>query len=307
MSLNASPDSLSRLGLDATELESRRRYFGITDADLERLGALRPVAARHIDKVVEDFYAPLLAHPGTLRFLDDPARVARLKRAQATYFLALFDGRCDLDYVADRLRVGFAHERIGLPPKWYLGAYNRYLALLRGVFRAELGLDDAERAHASLQKLVFFDMGLAIDTYIHAQLATVERHRAAVDELSTPVISVYERVLLLPIVGTVDTARARQIMEAVLQRVSDEKARVLILDIAGVALVDTQVADHLLKATAAVRLLGAATILTGISPQVARTVIELGVDISTMHTRAKLADGIELALEMLGRRVTEQR
>jgi rsbT co-antagonist protein RsbR len=125
-----------------------------------------------------------------------------------------------------------------------------------------------------------------------------------VEELSTPVIRVFDRVLLLPLVGTIDSARAQGIMEAVLKRVSEQEARVMIIDIAGVAVVDTQVADHLLRAYAAVRLLGAATILTGISPQIARTVVELGVDISAMHTRSRLADGIELALSLLGRTIT---
>jgi rsbT co-antagonist protein RsbR len=92
-------------------------------------------------------------------------------------------------------------------------------------------------------------------------------------------------------------------MESVLMRVADDQARVIILDIAGVAVVDTKVADNLVKTTAAVRLLGAQTILTGISAQVARTMVQLGVDVTTMHTRARLAEGIELALDILGKAI----
>jgi rsbT co-antagonist protein RsbR len=95
-------------------------------------------------------------------------------------------------------------------------------------------------------------------------------------------------------------------METVLVRVIEEKARVMIIDIAGVPVVDTKVADHLLKTTAAVRLLGAQTILTGISAQVARTIVQLGVDISSMHTRHRLADGIELALSLLGKTIASK-
>lgn len=104
--------------------------------------------------------------------------------------------------------------------------------------------------------------------------------------------------------GTIDSLRATQIMETVLTKVSEEQAKVLILDIAGVPVVDTKVADHLLKTTAAVRLLGAKTILTGISAQVARTIIQLGVDISSMETQSRLQDGIELALSMVGKAIT---
>jgi rsbT co-antagonist protein RsbR len=110
--------------------------------------------------------------------------------------------------------------------------------------------------------------------------------------------------LLLPLIGTLDSQRAQQVMEAVLLRVVQEQARVIILDIAGVPVVDTKVADHLLKTTAAVRLLGAKTILTGLTAEVARTIVQLGVDISAMETQARLADGLELALEMVGKQIT---
>ncbi len=185
--------------------------------------------------------------------------------------------------------MGEAHERIGMPPKWYLGAYRRYMALLHQKLLAHFA--DPAEAHAayhSVEKLVFLDMSIAIDTYIASNLDAIKRHQAAIRELSTPVIRVHERVLLLPLVGTIDSLRATQIMETVLTKVSEEQAKVLILDIAGVPVVDTKVADHLLKTTAAVRLLGAKTILTGISAQVARTIIQLGVDISSMETQSRL-------------------
>jgi rsbT co-antagonist protein RsbR len=93
-------------------------------------------------------------------------------------------------------------------------------------------------------------------------------------------------------------------MESVLIRIVEEQAKCIIIDIAGVPVVDTKVADSLVKTTAAVHLLGAKTILTGITAQVARTIVQLGVDISTMETRARLADGIELALGLVGKRIT---
>src|SRR5207244_6237183 len=131
------------------------------------------------------------------------------------------------------------------------------------------------------------------------------RHQAASRELSTPVIKVHDRILLLPIVGTVDTQRAHQIMETVLLQVVEQQAKVMILDIAGVPVVDTKVADHLLQTTAAVQLLGAETVLTGISAQVARTIVQLGVEIQAMHTESRLADGIQYALSAVGRVIRE--
>ncbi len=171
---------------------------------------------------------------------------------------------------------------------------------------AELGSDEARAAYASMLKLVSFDESLAIDTYIAANLETLGRHQQAIRELSTPVIRVHDRVLLLPLVGAVDSVRAQQIMESVLMRVVEEQARVVIVDIAGVPVVDTKVADNLIKTTAAVNLLGAKTILTGISAQIARTIVQLGVDISSMHTKAKLAEGIELALALAGKTIANK-
>lgn len=297
-------DYMSRLELDEKEIQSRRAFFEIADEDLARLGALRLFAERHEHAIVDALYELFLSHPDTHGFFTDEATVQRVKGLQREYLRGLFAGRCDAAYVENRLRVGFAHERIGLPLKWYVGGYARYLRLLHQRLLAELPAEEAQAGYGSLAKLVSFDMALAMDTYVLAHVDTLARHQAAIRELSTPVIRVYPGVLLLPLVGTVDSQRAQQVMETLLLRVVDEQARAVIIDIAGVAVVDTQVADHLLKTTAAVRLLGSETILTGISAQVARTIIQLGVDISAMHTRSRLADGIELALGMVGRAIT---
>lgn len=294
---------MQRLNLDERELASRRAFYEITDEDLAQLAKLRPLADQHSNEVVEALYQLILGHAESRAFFADDSAIRHVKRMQHDYFVGLFEGRCDLAYVENRLRVGAAHERIGLAPKWYIGAYGRYLRLIFDRMFAgagALGVDPAAAIRA-VTKLVLFDMSLAIDTYIAANFDTVARHQAAIRELSTPVIRVHHRVLLLPLVGTVDSHRAEQIMETLLLRVVEEQARAVIVDIAGVPLVDTMVADHLLKTTEAVRLLGAETILTGISAQIARTIVQLGVDISAMHTRSRLADGIELALALCGR------
>jgi rsbT co-antagonist protein RsbR len=292
------------LKLDEAEVQSRRTFFEIAEEDLKRLASLRPFAEKVTDAIVEDFYKLLLSHAETKKFFPDEATVRRVKKTQREYFLGLFAGNCDLAYVEDRLRVGIAHERIGLSTKWYLGAYRKYLQLIAEHLFEELR--DSVQAHqalASIQKIVSFDIALACDTYLAAKIETIERHQAAIRELSTPVIRVHDRILLLPLVGTIDSHRANQVMDSVLLKVSEAQAKVIIIDIAGVPVVDTKVADSLVKTTAAVRLLGAETILTGITAQVARTIVQLGVDISTMHTLSRLAEGIELALSRVGKSI----
>jgi rsbT co-antagonist protein RsbR len=297
---------MTTLKLDEAELRSRRAFCELTEDDLARLRSLRSFAEKHTAEIVNAFYELLLSHDQTRKFFPDEATIQRVKRTQSEYFLGLFDGRCDLRYVEDRLRVGAVHERIGLAPKWYLAAYRKYLDLLREKLYASLPPAEAALAYTSVQKIVFFDVTLAIDTYIAANIETLQRHQAALRELSTPVIRVHDRILLLPLVGAIDSVRAQQIMDTVLLRIVEEKAKCIIVDIAGVAVVDTKVADNLVKTTASVRLLGAQTILTGISAQVARTIVQLGVDISAMHTRSRLQEGIELALDLVGKAITEK-
>ena len=300
------PDYMEILKLDDNELRKRLAFYELTDEDFRRLISLKSFADRWTDEITDGLYELIMGQPESREFFPDQATLARVKKLQNNYFLRLFSGTYDLNYVRDRLRVGTAHERIGMSPKLYLGAYRRYLALIHARLLDHFKGNTAETVKAleSIRKIIFFDMAIAIDTYIAAYLETMTRHQAAIRELSTPVIKVHDRILLLPIVGTVDTQRAHQIMETVLVQVVEEQARVMILDIAGVPVVDTKVADHILKTTAAVQLLGGQTILTGISASVARTVVQLGVEITRMHTRAKLSEGIELALSIIGKKIT---
>jgi rsbT co-antagonist protein RsbR len=298
---------MKKLKFDEAELRSRRNYYDLRDEDLARLAGLRGWADRSNQLMVDRFYELILGHPEARLFFPDEATVRRVKELQKRYFVSLFAGRCDLPYVEDRIRVGMTHERIGMPPKFYLGSYALYLRLADELLTAELGAEASRAPLRSLEKLVFFDMSLAIDAYVAASMETLDRHQRAIRELSTPVITLFDRVLLLPIVGTIDTQRAQQIMETALTRVVHDKAKVMILDIAGVPVVDTKVADHLLQTTGALKLLGAEVILTGISPQVARTVIRLGVNVSTLTTSSSLADGVEMALGIIGLRIEEQR
>ncbi|MBX2797549.1 MAG: STAS domain-containing protein [Myxococcales bacterium] len=292
--------------LDAQALEARLAFFRITPDDLKRLQALQVFARESMSEIVEQFYDHLLSQPETHDFLDDPQVVARLKEKQTTYFLQIFEGRIDAEYVRNRLEVGAVHARLSVPPRWYIGAFTWYLELVRSALaKHEDDVDEARQDYEAIERVMHFDASLAMDAYIHGHLDDNRRQRAAIRELATPVIRVHDRVVMLPLVGTVDSARAQQVMESVLTAISQEQAQVLLLDIAGVAVVDTQVADYLLKTTDAVRLLGAQTILTGISAQVARTIVELGVDLSSLHTRNTLADGLQLALSLLGKRITD--
>jgi rsbT co-antagonist protein RsbR len=136
--------------------------------------------------------------------------------------------------------------------------------------------------------------------YLQAYEERMERQRRALAELSTPVIQVYENVLVLPLVGAIDTERARRVMEELLLGITNYQAELVIIDITGVPVVDTSVANHLMQTVKAARLLGAQSILVGISREIAQTLVHLQIDLSAVVTRSNLQAGIEYALEQMG-------
>jgi rsbT co-antagonist protein RsbR len=147
-------------------------------------------------------------------------------------------------------------------------------------------------------------MGLVmIENYMRSREEIIHQQRADMMELSTPVIKVWDKILTLPIIGTLDSRRAQVMMEALLQKIVETGSTIAILDITGVRTMDTLVANHLIKTVTAARLMGARCILTGVSPAIAQTMVQLGIDLTQITTRAQMADGIRLALEMNGRAV----
>jgi rsbT co-antagonist protein RsbR len=124
----------------------------------------------------------------------------------------------------------------------------------------------------------------------------IARQQSELLELSTPVVQLWEGVLALPIIGTLDSDRTQVVMESLLNRVVETGSRIAIIDITGVPTVDTLVAQHLLKTVAAARLMGAECIISGIRPQIAQTIVHLGVDLGTVITKATLADAFKIAL-----------
>ena len=135
------------------------------------------------------------------------------------------------------------------------------------------------------------------------QSKMIEEQRATINELQTPVIEVWEKILALPIVGSVDTARAQDMNERLLDRIVQTRSEIVILDITAVPVVDTAVAKHLLETVASARLLGAEVLIVGLSSRTAMTLVHLGLDLGGVITRTTLAKGLELAFERLGLKV----
>jgi PAS domain S-box-containing protein len=135
----------------------------------------------------------------------------------------------------------------------------------------------------------------------------IRRMAAMLESASIPVVPVWEGVMLVPLIGTLDSVRSQHLMERLLQGVTDSHSPVVVIDITGVPTIDTQTAQHLLETVSAVRLLGAEVIMTGIRPNIAQTLVHLGIDLSGITTRSSLVAGLGMALAILGHKVVPHR
>lgn len=143
-----------------------------------------------------------------------------------------------------------------------------------------------------------------VTTYQRAREDIINRQQHELLELSTPVIKLWEGVLAVPMIGTLDSSRTQLVMESLLQRIVETESTLAIIDITGVPTVDTLVAQHLLKTVTAIRLMGADCIISGIRPQIAQTIVHLGIDLQGVTSKATLADALALALKRTGYVVT---
>jgi rsbT co-antagonist protein RsbR len=142
--------------------------------------------------------------------------------------------------------------------------------------------------------------------FVQERERVIRQQQEAIRELSTPVLQVRERLLILPIIGVIDPQRARQLTEQLLRGIRTNRAKVVVIDITGVAAMDVTVANHLVQTVEASRLLGATVIVTGLSPEIAQTLVTIGVDLGKMNTVGDLQGGIEQAERLLGYKVMPQ-
>jgi rsbT co-antagonist protein RsbR len=172
----------------------------------------------------------------------------------------------------------------------------------------QLNLEDSKQQVNDLWEMTILIDKLGLHTTeVHQQNREqiILRQQQEMLELSTPVVQLWENILALPLIGTLDSARTQVVMESLLQRIVETGAKIAVIDITGVVTVDTLVAQHLMKTVAAARLMGADCIISGIRPQIAQTIVHLGVNLSDIITKATLADAFEIALQQVGAKVTK--
>ncbi len=144
---------------------------------------------------------------------------------------------------------------------------------------------------------------LTVDSYVEAREALIREQQRSLVETAAPVVKVWDRILLVPLIGILDSERTQLVMDKMLGGIEETQSKVVILDITGIPTVDTLVARHLLSTATAVRLMGAECIITGISARIAQTMVQMGIDLKGLLTRASMADGLRDAFDRLGQKV----
>jgi diguanylate cyclase (GGDEF)-like protein len=165
------PSILNEIGIDTAEISKRQDFLSFDGQDTALLKSLHDMLESHRGELTEMFYEHLLRFPEIRPLLGDEVKLARLKQAQAVYFEQLTAGSYDLAYVENRLHIGIVHQRVGLTPKWYMSAYCNYLSSVMPLVQKHYAAEPerGQAAYRALLKVVFFDMGLALDTYFHAE------------------------------------------------------------------------------------------------------------------------------------------
>ena len=275
--------------------------YQIEAADLDHVRSLGELVVPRLDEYVHQFYGWMETQPEFEQFFSDAEKLARVQREQMNYWREFFTAEIGHDYLSKRRTVGEAHARIGLPIQAYLAAMNVSLRLLtETLYEGDLSRDEYARSVHAVNKLMHLDTAIVVQTFTVRVNRILAEQNDSLMQMSTPVTAIWDGILLLPIVGIIDSKRAQDIMNTTLAKVSESQARVAILDISGVGVVDTAVANHLIKITKATRLMGCETTISGISPAIAQTVVELGIHVDDVLTTATLQDALALAFQATG-------
>ncbi|MDB5295195.1 MAG: RsbR, positive regulator of sigma-B [Phycisphaerales bacterium] len=275
---------------------------------------LSDIVKRHEADLLVDWVAALRAADARR---DDLIRESEL-REQCREFLSLFGpavaaGTDDVRTAAwdpvRELLAGISRSRAqqGFSPSEIASFVFSVKRPLFARLRQELGGDGGRLADEVMAATAALDqLGLyTTEVYQTSREDVIRRQQQEMMELSTPVVKLWDGVLALPMIGTLDSGRTQVVMESLLQRIVETGAEIAILDITGVPTVDTLVAQHLLKTVTAARLMGAECIISGIRPQIAQTIVHLGVDLQGVLTKASLADAFAVAMRRKGLRVVK--
>ena len=287
---------------ESSSVQDLLTAYGISPDDLDSIREFGKLARPRIGEAIKAFYVWLAPHPEFQQhFGDDQVKLAHVQKLQEQYWDDFLTAQPNEAYLEKRRSVGKVHARIGLPLPVYFSAMNFTLNFFtENVYDGNVSDKTYASTIRAITKLIHLDTALVVETYAQLTNEKIAAQSQALMEMSTPVTAIWENILLLPVVGIIDSRRAQDIMNAMLAKVSETRSRVFILDISGCGVVDTAVANHLIKMTKATRLMGCACTISGVSPAIAQTIVELGIDVAEISTTSTLRDALEDAFRKTG-------
>jgi rsbT co-antagonist protein RsbR len=301
----ASRALMHEMGLTDAAIEYRKKIVGFEPADLDRIAAIKEVVSQHIEEYITTFFDHLSRLEEARALLASHAILTRARQLKREHLIAMVQGDYGARYVEQRLELGSLYAKAGFDARVFLGAFYqllRHIGIVIMTHFERAPLEGFENFMA-LQKIAFFDIGLIVDILVFERERIIRQQQEAIRELSTPVLQIRDRLLLLPIIGVVDTHRARLITDSLLHAIRANRAKVVVMDVTGVAAIDSKVANHLLQTVDAARLMGALMIVTGLSSEVAQSLVVLGIELAKLNTAGDLQGGLEEAERVLGYRV----
>jgi len=292
------------MGLTEQAVERRKRISGLEPADLERISSIKNLVLAHTEEYTSVFFDHLSSLDEGRMVLANRALAERARQLKREHLAAMVQADYGTGYVTQRLELALLYSKAGLDLRVFLAAFHY---LLKSIGSTVMKHFEAEpvvgfEAFMSLKKVAFFDIGIIVDALVFERERVIRQQQEAIRELSTPVLQIRERLLLLPIIGVIDTHRARLITESLLKAIRANRAKVVVMDITGVATIDSKVANHVIQTVTAARLMGATVIVTGLSAEVAQSLVVLGIDLAKLNTVGDLQGGLEEAEFLLGYR-----
>jgi rsbT co-antagonist protein RsbR len=296
---------LRDMGLTEQNVARRRQIVGLESDDLARIASIKGLIVDTVGDHTSVFFDYLSRLEEGRAVMGNRMLAERARTLKREHLLSMVQGDYGLGYVAERLELATLYSKAGLELRVFLAAFHQLLksvgtAIMKHFEHAPL---EGFEVFMSLKKVAFFDVGVIVDVIVFERARVIRQQQDAIRELSTPVLQIRDRLLLLPIIGVIDTHRARLITEGLLNAIRAARAKVVVMDVTGVATIDSKVANHLIQTVTAAKLMGATIIVTGLSADVAQSLVALGIDLTKLNTVGDLQGGLEEAEQLLGYRV----
>ncbi|MCH2044848.1 MAG: STAS domain-containing protein [Saprospiraceae bacterium] len=281
------------------ELQAKRykKIFFLQEEDVFNVHNVGEQIFNQKDAAFAEFYAWTEYQSDFTSYFTDTV-LDEIEREEETTWRDLILADLDKDFISRQEQMGYKLYKMGVPFEAYLASIVAFHEIIENIITRK-GLGSIE-IFRSFRKITGIQMCVITDIYNSISNKTIKEQHTVLMSMSTPVTRLWKGVLFLPIVGIIDSLRAREIMAAALSEIANAQTSAFIIDISGIAVMDTAVANYLIKLTQATRLMGCTSILSGISPVVAQTIVELNINTGQLIATGNMEDALKRAFKMVG-------